>query len=136
MSTIDKLAKIDNIATRVITALRRGVEWVEDKYEDCLVEATYKAVEYKAAAIGKAEGKISTLEDASFELEAHAAEARALLKEKYRAALAALEQEAAAKQEKLRAARAAAAEALVAANKAYDATIHEADEKLGVKVEA
>ena len=136
MSTIDLLAKIDTIATRIIAALRRGVEWVADKYEDCLVEATYKAVERKAATIGKVEHKISILEDASCELAAYTAEAMALLAEKHKAALAALGQEVAVKQEKLRADLAAAAEAVVAARKAYDAAIQEADEKLGVKVEA
>ena len=136
MSTIDKLAKIDNIAARVIDALRRGVEWVEDKYEDCLVGATYKAVEYKAAAIDKAEDKISELEDAGAELEAYAAEAMALLAAKHKAALAALGQEVAAKQEKLRADLAAAAEARVAAGKAYRATVQEVDDKLGVEVKA
>ena len=136
MSTIDTLAKIDTIATRIIGALRRGVGWVEDKYEDCLVEATYKAVERKAAAIDKAEDKISDVEDASAALEAYAAETMALLAAKHKAALAALGQEVAAKQEKLRADLATAAEALVAARKAYDATLQEVDEKLGVKVDA
>ena len=136
MSTIDTLAKIDTIATRIIGALRRGVGWVEDKYEDCLVEATYKAVERKAAAIDKAEDKISDVEDASAELEAYAAETMALLAAKHKAALAALGQEVAAKQEKLRADLATAAEALVAARKAYDATLQEVDEKLGVRVDA
>ena len=136
MSTIDALAKIDTIAARIIGALRRGVGWVEDKYEDCLVEATYKVVERKAADIAKSEDKISDVEDASAELEAYAAEAMALLAAKHKAALAALGQEVAAKQEKLRADLAAAGEALVAARKAYDATLQEVDEKLGVKVDA
>ena len=136
MSTIDTLAKIDTIATRIIGALRRGVGWVEDKYEDCLVEATYKVVERKAADIAKSEDKISDVEDASAELEAYAAEAMALLAEKHKAALAALGQEVATKQEKLRADLATAAEALVAAREAYDATLQEVDDKLGVKVEA
>ena len=136
MSTIDALAKIDTIATRIIGALRRGVGWVEDKYEDCLVEATYKVVERKAADIAKSEDKISDVEDASAELEAYAAEAMALLAAKHKAALAALGQEVATKQEKLRADLAAAAEALVAASKAYDATLQEVDDKLGVKVDA
>ena len=136
MSTIDKLAKIDNIAARIILALRRGAEWVEDKYEDCLVDVTYKAVELKAAAVYKAEDKISELEDAGAELEAYTAEAMARLAAGHKAALAVLGQEVAAKQEKLRANLAAAAEALVAAGKAYRATIQEADEKLDVKVDA
>lgn len=136
MFTIDRLAKIDNIATRIIAALHRGIEWVGDHYEDFLVNTTYRVAEAKAAAIDKAEDKISDLEDAGCELEAYVADATAILVEKHKAALAALGQEVEAKQEKLRADLAAAAEAVVAARKAYDATIQEADEKLGVKVDA
>lgn len=136
MFTIDRLAKIDNIATRIIAALYRGIGWVGDHYEDFLVNTTYRVAEAKAAAIDKAEDKISALNDAGCELEAYVAEAMAMLVEKHKAALAALGQEVAAKQEKLRGEMAAAAEALVAARKAYDATIQEADEKLDVKVEA
>ena len=136
MSTIDKLTKIDNIAARIIDSLYRCVDWVEDKYEDCLVDATYKAVERKAAAIGKAEDKISELEDAEVELKAYLAESMALLAEKHKAALAALGREVEAKREELRAGLAAAAEARVAAGKAYDAAIQRADEELGVKVKA
>ena len=136
MSTIDLLANIDTIATRIIAALRRGVAWIEDKHEDCLVEATYKAVERKAAAIGKADHKISILEDSSYELAVQAEEARVLLREKHRAARRALEQELATKDEKIDAALAAAVLLRIAADKAYRATIQEADEKLGVKVEA
>lgn len=82
MFTIDRLAKIDTIATRIIAAMHRGTEWVRDHYEDFLVDTTYRVVEAKAAAIDKA------------------------------------------------------AEALVAANKDYDATIRAANEKLGVEVDA
>ena len=136
MSTIDKLAKIDNIATRIILALRRGVEWVEDKYEDCLVDATYKAVELKAAAIYKAEDKISELEDAGAALAVRAAEAAQALTDRYHIALDALKKETATKQDKLDTELAAAAEARVAAGKAYHATIRAANEKLGVEVDA
>lgn len=136
MFTIDRLAKIDSIATRIIAALYRGVEWVRDHYEDRLVDATYRGVEAKAAAIGKAEDKISDLEDARSELVAHGVEAKVLLQEKYKAALAALDKKLAAKGDKLDTDLAAAAEALVAANKDYDATIRAANEKLGVEVDA
>ena len=134
MLTIDLLAKIDNIATRIIAALRRGIEWVTYHYETRLVDAAYRVAEAKAAAIGKAADKISDLEDARSELVAHGVEAKVLLKEKYKAALAALDKELAAKGDKLDSDLAAAAEALVAANKDYDATIRAANEKLGVEV--
>ena len=136
MLTIDRLAKIDNIVANIIAALYRGVEWVGDRCEARLVDAAYRVAETKAAAIGKAEDNISNLEDARSELVAHGVEAKVLLKEKYKAALAALDKELAAKGDKLDSDLAAAAEALVAANKDYDATIRAANEKLGVEVDA
>lgn len=136
MFTIDRLAKLDAIANAVFKALYSGGAWLERKYEDFLVNTTYRVVEAKAAAIDKAEDKISALDGAGCELESYVAEAMAMLVEKHKAALAALGQEVAAKQEKLRADLAAAAEAVVAARKAYDATIQEAGEKLDVRVEA
>ena len=134
MLTIDRLTKIDSIATRIITALYRGIEWVGDHYEARLVDAAYRVAEAKAAAIGKAEDKISGLEDARSELVAHGVEAKVLLQEKYKAALAALNKELAANGDKLDTDLAAAAEALVAANKDYEATVWAANDKLGVEV--
>lgn len=134
MLTIDRLTKIDSVATRVINALYRGVAWIDARYDDRLVDAAYRVAEAKAAAIGKTEDKISDLEDARSELVAHGVEAKVLLQEKYKAALAALDKELEAKGDKLDADMAAAAEAFVAANKAYDATIRAANEKLGVEV--
>lgn len=136
MLTIDRLHKVDTIATSIIAALYRGIEWIGDHYEARLVAAAYKVAEAKATAIGKAAAKISGLEDARAELVAHGAEAQAVLREKYKAALEALDKELKAKGDKLDADLAAAAETLVAANKAYDATIRAANEKLGVEVGA
>ena len=136
MLTIDRLHKVDTIATRIIAALHRGIEWVGDHYEARLVDAAYKVAEAKAAAVGKAEDKISDLEDARCELVAHGVEAKVLLQEKYKAALAALDKELAAKGDKLDTDMADAAASFVAANKDYAATIREANEKLGVEVEA
>lgn len=136
MLTIDRLAKIDNIATRIIDALHRGIEWIGDHYEARLLDAVYRVAEAKAAAIGKAEDKISGLEYARSELVAHGVEAKVLLQEKYKAALAALDKELAAKGDKLDTDLAAAAEALVAANKDYDATVLEAANKIGLGVGA
>ena len=134
MLTIDRLAKIDSLAMRIITALYRGIEWVGDHYEARLVAAAYRVAEAKAAAIGKAKDKISDLEDACSELVAQDVEAKVLLKEKHKAALAALNKELAAKGDKLDTDLAAAAEALVAANKDYEATVRAANDKLGVEV--
>ena len=136
MLTVDQLAKIDKLVSRIITAVYRGIAWVDDHYEALLVDAAYRVAEAKAAAIGKAEDKISNLEDARSELVAHGVEAKALLREKYKAALAALDKELAAKGDKLDTDLAAAAEALVAANKDYDATVRDANDKLGVEVDA
>ena len=136
MLTIDRLAKVDTIVTRIISALYRGIEWAGDHYEARLVDAAYRVAEAKAAVIGKAEDKISALEDARSELVAHGLDAKVLLQEKYKAALAALDKELAAKGDKLDTDLAAAAEALGAANKAYYATILAANEKLGVEVDA
>lgn len=136
MLTIDQLAKIDSVAQRIVAAIYRGLYWVGCRYDGLLVDAAYKVAEAKAAAIGKIEDKISDLEDARSELVAHGVEAKVLLQEKYKAALAALDKELAAKGDKLDTDLAAAAEALVAANKAYDDTVREANEKLGVEVDA
>ena len=136
MLTIDRLHKIDSIAMRIMAALYRGLELVGDQYEARLVDAAYKVAEAKAAAIGKAAAKISDLEDARAELVAHGAEAQAVLREKYKAALEALDKELKAKGDKLDSDLAAAAEAMVAADKAYEATVKAANEKLGVEVDA
>ena len=136
MLTIDRLAKIDTIANSIIASLYRGIWWIGDHYEARLIDAAYKVAEAKAAAIGKAAAKISDLEDARAELVAHGAEAQAVLREKYKAALAALDKELAAKGDKLDTDLAAAAEALVAADKAYEATVKAASDKLGVEVDA
>ena len=136
MLTIDQLAKIDNLATNIITAMHRFIARMGARYDDLLVDAAFRVAEAKAAAIGKAEDKISDLEDARSELVAYGVEAKVLLQEKYKAALAALDKELAAKGDKLDTDLAAAAESLVAANKDYDATIRAANEKLGVEVGA
>ena len=136
MLTIDQLVKIDNLATSIITAMHRFIARMGHKYEDFLVNTTYRVAEAKAAAIGKAEDKISDLEDARSELVAYGVESRAILQQKYKAALDALAAEIVAKEDKINADLAAAAEALVAATKDYDATVRDADDKLGVEVDA
>ena len=136
MLTIDRLVKIDRIAMRISATLYHGLEWAGDQYEARLADAVYKAAETKAAAIAKAEDKISDLEDARSELLAYGAAAEVLLREQYWAALAALDKAMEAKGDKLDADLAAAAESLVAADKAYTATIRAAKEKLDVEVDA
>ena len=136
MLTIDRLAKIDKLAIRIIAAVYRGIEWVGDRYDRRLVDAAYRVAEAKAAVIGKVEDKISDLEDARSELAAYCVESQAILQQKYKAALDALSAEIVAKEDKINADLAAAAEALVAATKDYDATVQAASEKLGVEVDA
>ena len=136
MLTIDRLAKIDIIATSILVALYRGIEWIGDHYEARLVDAAYKVAEAKATAWGKAAAKISDLEDARAELVAHSVEARDILQRKYRAALDALADEIVAKEDKINSDLAAAAEAMVAADKAYEATVKAARDKLAIEVRA
>ena len=136
MSAIDKLAKIDNIATRIIYALRRGVGWVEDKYADCLVDVTYKVVEAKSRAVGKVEDKIAALEDARIALGANFEEAKARLRAKYQLALGVLEEERYAKDDALSADMVEAVQKLLDADKDYDATVDAAIVKLNVRVKA
>ena len=136
MLTIDQLVKIDNLANSIITAMHRFIARMGARYDDLLVDVAYRVAEAKAAAIGKAEDKISNLEDARSELVARGVEARAILAMKYRAALDALAAEIVAKEDKINADLAAAAEALVAATKDYDATVRDANDKLGVEVDA
>lgn len=136
MLTIDRLHKIDSIAMRIITALYRGLEWVGDQYEARLVDAVYKVADAKAAVIDKIDDKISDIEDARAELVAHVAETQAVLREKYKAALEALDKELKAKGDKLDSDLAVAAKARVDADKAYEATVKAASDKLGVEVDA
>ena len=136
MLTIDRLAKIDRLAMRILATLDRGLAWVDYQFEAILVDAAYKVVEAKATAIGKAAAKISDLEDARAELVAHGAEAQAVLREQYKAALEALDKELKVKGDKLDTDLAAAAKAMVAADRAYEATVKAASDKLGVEVDA
>lgn len=136
MLTIDRLAKIDNLAQRTIAALYRSIGWLGNHYEARLVDATYRVAESKAAAIGKAEDKISDLKDTRAELVAYGEEARTILHRKYREGLEALTRELEAKYDKLNAELAAAAGALIEANKEYEATVRAASEKLVIEVDA
>ena len=150
MLTVDRIAKVDSIIGTLLDtlyrahsrldaahkALYRAIGRLGGKREALIVNAAYKAVEAKAGAIGKAEDKISDLEDDRAELVAHAIEARTILQRKYREALEALTRELEAKDDKINAGLAAAAEELVAATKAYDQTVASAYEKLGVEVGA
>lgn len=136
MLTVDRIAKVDSIVISLLTALYRTVERIGDKHEALIVNAAYKVAEAKAVAIGKAEDKISDLEDDRAELVAYGVEARTILQRKYREALEALTREIEAKEDKISADLAAAAEELVAATKAYDQTVGAACEKLGVEVAA
>lgn len=136
MLTVDLIAKVDSIVGSLLAALYRAVAHIGDKHETLIVAAAYKVAEAKAVAIGKAEDKISDLEDDRAELVAYGVEARTILNEAYKAALAALADEITAKEDKINAGLAAAIKELVAATKAYDQTVGAAYEKLGVGIEA
>ena len=136
MLTVDRIAKVDSIIGTLLAAMYRAIERIGDKHEALIVNAAYKVAEAKAVAIGKAEDKISDLEDDHAELVAYAVEARYILQRQHHEALEALTREIEDKNDKIDAGLAAAAEELVAATKAYDQTVTAAYEKLGVGVEA
>lgn len=134
MFTIDRLAKIDSIATRIIAALYRGIEWVRDHYEDRLVDATYRVVEAKERAISKAEYKVYDLEDEQAEAAASYSEAKAKLRADFERLVESLDKAQAKTEADMHAKIADAALALVAADKDYEATVKAAFAKLGVEI--
>ena len=136
MLTIDRLAKIDNLAQRTIAALYRSIGWLGDQYEARLVDAAYKVAEAKAAAIGKAAAKISDLEDEQAEAAATYIEAKDKLRADFLRLAASLDNAQAKTEADIQDKLAAAALALVAADKAYEATVKAASDKLGFKVDA
>lgn len=134
MFTIDRLAKLDAIAHAVFKALSAGLDWLDEKYEDFLIGATYRAVEAKARAVSKAEEKINALEDSRSALVAEGAEARERLLAQHRIALSALEDELYEREDALLADLAQAARSLVDAGKDYDAAVDAALVKLDLEV--
>ena len=134
MLTIDRLAKLDDLATRAFTAVRKGVDWLGDQYETRLVNATYRVVEAKAAAIDKAEDKISDLEDAKAEAAATYIEAKAKLRADFERLVESLDKAQAKTEADMHAKIADAALALVAADKDYEATVKAAFAKLDVEI--
>ena len=126
MITIDRLVKIDRIAMRIMAALYRGLEWVGDQYEARLADAAYKVAETKAAAIAKAEDKISDLEDEQAEVGATFIEAKAKLRADFQRLVESLDKAQAKAEADVQDKLAAAALALVAADKAYADTIRAA----------
>ena len=130
MFTVDRLAKLDAIADAVFTALRGGIIWLDEKYEDFLIGAAYRVIEAKAHAVSKAEEKINALEDSRSALVAEGAEARERLLAQHRIALFALEDELYEREDALLADLAQAARSLVDAGKDYDATVDAALVKL------
>jgi len=136
MLTIDRLAKLDALATRAFTAVRKGVDWLGDQYETRLVNATYRVAEAKAAAIDKTAAKILDLEDAKAEAAAAYIEAKAKLRADFERLAESLDKAQDKATADINAKIADAALALVAANKDYDATVKAASDKLGVEIPA
>lgn len=136
MFTIDRLAKLDAIADAVFKALSSGLDWLNLKYEDFLVNTTYRVVEAKAAAIDKAEEKISDLEDAQAEAAATHIEAKAKLRADFERLVESLDNAQAKAEADIHAKIADAALALVVADREYEATVKAAFDKLGVETEA
>ena len=136
MFTIDRLAKLDAIATAVFTALREGIDWLGEKYEDFLVNATYRVTEAKERAISKAKYKLYDLEDEQTEAAAAYSEAKAKMRANFERLVESLDKAQAKTEADMRAKIADAALVLVAADKDYDATVEAALDKLGVEVKA
>ncbi len=136
MLTIDRLAKIDTIASSIIAALYRGIGWIGDHYEARLVNAAYKVAEAKAAAIGKVEDKISDLEDEQAAAVATYIEAKAKLRADFLRLAASLDKAQAKTEAEIQDKLASAALELVAAEKAYEATVKAASDKLAIEVRA
>ncbi len=136
MLTIDRLAKIDSIAIRIMATIYRGLEWVGDQYEARLVDAAYKVAEAKAAAIGKAAAKISDLEDEQSEAAATYIEAKDKLRADFLRLAASLDKAQAKTEADIQDKLASAALELVAAEEAYEATVKAASDKLYIEVDA
>lgn len=134
MFTIDRLAKLDAIANAVFKALSAGLDWLGLKYEDFLVNTTYRVVEAKAAAIDKAEDKISDLEDAKAEAAESYSEAKAKLRADFERLVESLDKAQAKTEADMHAKIADAALALVAADADYEATVKAAFAKLDVEI--
>ena len=135
MLTIDRLAKIDSLAKRIMDALYRGIEWIGDHYEALLVDAAYRVAEAKAAVISKVEDKINDLEDEQAEALASYVEAKDKLRAEFRRLVDSLDKAHAKAEADMNDKLASAALALVEAEKDYDATVRAANDKLGVEVD-
>lgn len=136
MLTVDRIAKVDSIIGTLLATLYRAIERIGDKHEALIVNAAYKVAEAKAVAIGKAEDKISDLEDEQAELVATYIEAKAKLRADFQRLVESLDNALSKAEADVQDKLASAALALVAADKAYEATVKAASDKLGVGVEA
>ncbi len=136
MLTIDRLAKLDALATLAFTAVRKGVDWLGDQYETLLVNAAYRVAEAKAAAIDKTADKILDLEVAQAEAAAAYIEAKAKLRADFERLVESLDKAQAKAEADMHAKLVDAALALVAAGKDYDAAVKAASDKLGVEIKS
>lgn len=134
MITIDRLAKLDAIANAVFKALSAGLDWLGLKYEDFLVNTTYRVVEAKERAISKAEDKIYGLEDEQAKAAESYSEAKAKLRADFERLVESLDNAQAKAEADMHDKIADAALALVAADKEYEATVKAAFAKLGVEI--
>ena len=136
MLTIARLATIVNFAISILVVLYRGIEWIGDQYEARLVNAAYRVAEAKAAAIGKAAAQISDLEDEQAEAAAAYIEAKDKLRADFLRLAASLDKAQAKTEAEIQDKLASAALELVAAEKAYEATVKAASDKLAIEVRA
>ena len=130
-----------SIATRIKNAFYRLASWAVLKCAShhpdpraLLVDATYKELERKAQRVHEVKEMISELEDTRVTLRASGDHIKSLLYTQYRESKYKLLNQMLAEHLVLDALMAEAAEALVAANEDYVATIEEARERLGIEV--
>lgn len=134
MFTIDRLAKLDAIANAVFKALSAGLDRLGLKYEDFLVNTTYRVVEAKERAISKAKYRVYDLEDEQAKASESYSEAKAKLRADFERLVESLDKAQAKTEADMHAKIAAAALALVAADKDYEATVKAAFAKLDVEI--
>ena len=130
-----------SIGTRITNALHRLVSWAvikcASRHPDpraLLVDAAYKELERKAQRVHEVKEMISELEDARVTLVAQGQEADDRLYAGFKAERDAIIQQLLSEHNRLDDALAEAAEALVAANEDYIASLKVARETLGIEV--
>jgi hypothetical protein len=135
MLTINRIKALDLFLGRIIDALARFVNWLQDKQDTAITNLCYKAAEGAAAAVHKVDNEIFNLEDARVKAGSDYIEAVNALKAKYRALEQALTDAHAAKVDALNGKLAEAALKVLSAEDQYEAIVAQVRDELGVEVD-